>query len=349
MGLTIRVAIANDTVIALEALRRAIATDPAYRLIWTASDGALAVEKALADPPDLMLMDLLMPKVDGVEATRQIMARSPCAILIVTASVHRNTSRVFEAMGAGALDVVKTPALGQTFDGENLAAARPLLDKMATMSVYLGKARRWDMTGQKPAKSAAPLPQIPELIVIGASTGGPKAVAKILSQLPAERDAAVVVVQHIDAQFSTGLAEWLDGQTAMAVRLAKTGDRPKAGTVLVAKGDRHLVMESDRTLSYTSAFSNVIYRPSVDVFFASVAQHWPLLHGAMGKAILLTGMGRDGAKGLSALRAARWETIAESEESCVVYGMPRAAIALGAACQILSIQEISDALIATGR
>ena len=348
--MTIRVAIANDTVIALEALRRAIETNPAYSLIWTAQDGVQAVEKAQQDTPDLILMDLLMPALDGVEATRQIMARSPCAILIVTASVRGNTSKVFEAMGAGALDVVKTPSLGRGFDRGNSAsdrvAAQPLLAKMSTMSAYLGKSQRG--TAERNLLADVKKPSL-ELVAIGASTGGPKALAKILSRMPTERKTAFVVVQHIDAQFAAGLADWLNRQTAMVVRLAKPGDVPAAGTVLVAGGDRHLVMERDRTLSYTDAFSRVVHRPSVDVFFASLAKYWPVATqksgGISGKAILLTGMGRDGAKGLFALRSAGWMTFAESRESCVVYGMPKAAIALDAACKVMSVQAISEALV----
>lgn len=341
----IRVVIANDTVLALEALRRAIATDPTYQLIWTASDGEQAIEKAASDPPDLMLMDLLMPKVDGVEATRQIMARSPCAILIVTASVHRNTSKVFEAMGAGALDVVKTPALGFAFgreQTERLSTARPLLDKMATARAYLGKSSRKVANRRINTVETQQL-ELPELIVMGASTGGPKALAKILEQMPAERQTAMVIVQHIDAQFVSGLTEWLDERSSLPVRLAKTGDRPTAGRVLVAGGNQHLVLRSDRTLAYRKAAASDIHKPSIDIFFTSLAQHWPL-SSTVGKAVLLTGMGRDGAKGLLALRAAKWQTIAESEDSCVVYGMPKAAIELGAANQILNIQAISKVL-----
>ena len=338
----IRVAIANDTVIALEVLRRAIATDPIYKLIWTASDGEQAIEKAASDPPDLMLMDLLMPKIDGVEATRQIMARSPCAILIVTASVHRNTSKVFEAMGAGALDVVKTPALDRAL-GRNLnqtIAAQPLLAKMATARAYIKKSR-WHSARRKTDASQV---QLPRLIAVGASTGGPKALAEILSQMPANSQAAMLVVQHIDAQFAQGLADWLNEQTSMRVRLARTGDRPVAGTVLVAGGNQHLVMRGDRSLAYKDAPPSDIYRPSIDTFFTSLAQCWPLSHFVVGKAVLLTGMGRDGAKGLLALRAAKWKTIAESEDSCVVYGMPKAAVELDAAEQVLNIQAIGRAI-----
>ena len=174
----IKVAIANDTIIALEALRRVIATDPAYQLIWTARDGAEAVALCQRDRPDLMLMDLLMPKMDGVEATRQIMARSPCAILIVTASVHRNTSKVFEAMGHGALDVVKTPSLGLSAI-QSGTARPPLLAKMAIISRFIGQStdKNYTAIAVKRSDQRSPFATAtsPKLIVMGASTGGPKA------------------------------------------------------------------------------------------------------------------------------------------------------------------------------
>jgi len=336
----INVAIANDTLIALEALRRSIATSSAYRLIWTARDGAEAVEKAKRDRPDLILMDLLMPKMDGVEATRQIMSHSPCAILIVTGSVRGNTSRVFEAMGYGALDVVQTPAM--------VTAAQPLLAKMTTVSKLIGKydraARRTD------AVRGAALPARKEhLIVIGASTGGPKALAKIMSQLPSALSAAVVIVQHIDPQFVNGLAEWLDAQSALPIRMAKAGDRPQRGEVLLAGAKGHLAMQSDLAFTYVSTHSpqaaNTVYRPSVDVLFNSVAKYWR----SPGQAVLLTGMGKDGAAGLSALHAAGWDTIAESQQSCVVYGMPRAAVEIGAASRVLRSELIAAELMKTAQ
>ncbi|MEL7331755.1 MAG: chemotaxis response regulator protein-glutamate methylesterase [Cyanobacteria bacterium J06560_2] len=335
----IRVAIANDTLIALTALRRVIATNPAYELVWSATDGAEAVALCKRDTPDLILMDLQMPGLDGVEATRQIMAHSPCAILIVTGSVHRHTSQIFEAMGHGALDVVRTPVLGLQEGGSMDAAARPLLAKMATVTAFIGKSIRRKARVPLPSKSSPQSDSLPPLIAIGASTGGPKAIAQIVSGFPEPFPAAVVIVQHIDQQFAPGLANWLNGQTVLDVRLAEVGDRLLPGRVYVAGSDRHLVMAGDLTLAYTHIHRRTAYCPSVDEFFNSVARHWP----EKGQAALLTGMGSDGANGLGALRAAGWETIAESQESCVVYGMPRAAVENKAASRILPAKEISDA------
>lgn len=340
----IKVAIANDTLMSLEALRRAIATDPSYELIWTAENGTDAVAAAKRDRPDLILMDLLMPGLDGVEATRQIMRRSPCAVLIVTGSVHGNTSKVFEAMGCGALDVVQTPVLGRGSTAESMsAAAQPLLAKMATVTKVIGKfsraARMKSVQSPAPARSRAC-----DLIVIGASTGGPKALAKILGQFSPDLSAAVVIVQHIDVQFADGLADWLNRQSVLPLALAQEGDRPQPGKVLLAQAHGHLMMKRDRTLTYINSHSPKAkgrpYCPSVDVLFESVAQCWP----QPGQAVLLTGMGRDGAVGMSALRQAKWRTIAESQQSCVVYGMPRAAVEIGAALSVLSVDEIARSL-----
>ena len=379
----IKVAIANDTLIALEALRRVIATDSTYRLIWTARDGAEAVAKARRNQPDLILMDLLMPKMDGVEATRQIMAHAPCAILIVTGSVQSNTSRVFEAMGCGALDVVQTPTVLPRFSapppahnatrpssdqlsngietglktgsetglktglktGRELSVvAQPLLAKMVTVSKFIGKYDRFADHLSADAKLGRLAAPERSLIVIGASTGGPKAIAKILSQLPQSLSAAVVIAQHIDPQFVDGLATWLSGQSTLPVSVAKAGDSPTPGKVLLAGAHGHLAMQHSRTFTYLSPESQeavgTIYRPSVDVLFKSVAQYWR----SPGQAVLLTGMGKDGASGLNALRSAGWRTIAESQQSCVVYGMPKAAVDIGAAEKILDCGAIAAAL-----
>ncbi|MEO1386305.1 MAG: chemotaxis-specific protein-glutamate methyltransferase CheB [Cyanobacteria bacterium J06634_6] len=338
----IKVAIANDTLVTLEALRRVIATNAAYKLIWTARDGADAVERCTHNTPDLILMDLSMPGLDGVEATKRIMARSPCAILIVTASINSNTARIFEAMGHGALDVVATPVLGpKTTPGTIAAAAQPLLTKMATVSAFIGKSIRRSSRYRESERESAVSHRPRPLIVIGASTGGPKAIAQIVSHLPATLSAGVVVIQHIDQQFSSGFADWLNIQSQLPVRIAKAGEHIQPGQILVAGTNEHLVMKRDRTLAYMGTQSPTVYRPSVDVFFRSVAQHWP----SPGQAVLLTGMGQDGAQGLHALQTTGWQTIAESKDSCVVYGMPRAAVELGAADQVLSVSAITKALI----
>ena len=319
-----RIAIVNDMVLAVEALRRVLLRVPEHQIAWIAYTGTEAVRKCADDRPDLILMDLVMPEMDGVEATRQIMQRFPCAILIVTANVQHSSAKVFEAMGQGALDAVSTPVLGSL---EALEESQLLLSKINTIGKLIGKSRF------EPARSS--------LVVIGASTGGPKAIITILSQLPANFESAIVIVQHVDVQFAMGMVDWLDQQTPLQVQKAMNGDRPMKGTVLFACTNDHLCLQPNGTLAYTQHPINYPYRPSVDVFFKSVAQHW----AERGTAILLTGMGRDGAEGLKALRQKGWQTIAQSEASCVVYGMPKAAIEINAAVDVLSPDAIATALL----
>ncbi len=336
-----RIAIVNDMVMAVEALKRVLMTVPGYEIAWIARDGADAVACCARDTPDLILMDLLMPVMDGVEATRQIVKQSPCAILIVTASVDENAGKVFEAMGYGARDAVNTPILG--IQG-NADTATPLLAKIAMMSKLIGKSNQPLISKPQPAKIAPTPPSrtlLPPLVAIGSSTGGPKALAAILSRLPADFGAAIAIVQHVDMQFSAGLVDWLDRQTPLTVRLAATGDRLEKGIVLVAGTNDHLSLRSDLTLHYIKEPADYPYRPSVDVFFKSLAQSWH----QKATAVLLTGMGQDGAEGLSVLRAKGWHTIAQDEQSSAVYGMPKAAAQLNAAVEILPPGSIADVLV----
>lgn len=335
----IRAAIVNDLPMAVAALRRALDAAPGVEVAWTAKDGAEAVEQCARDVPDVILMDLIMPVMDGVEATRRIMRESPCAILVVTATVSGNAGKVFEAMGHGALDAVATPVLGPEGD---VSGGEELLRKIFTIAKLLSRPG-----GPQGRAAPAPAPRPPEgrpgLAVIGASTGGPKAVADILAGMPRDLDAALVVVQHVDMRFADGLAEWLGSQSPLPVRVAGDGQGLAPGVVHVAGTNDHLVLRPDLTLGYQADPVDYPYRPSVDTFFESVARYWP----CPGVAALLTGMGRDGAKGLLALRRAGWTTIAQDQATCVVYGMPKAAVEMGAARLVLPLPDIARAMCDT--
>jgi two-component system response regulator WspF len=324
-----RIGIVNDMRAACEALRRVVDSLPDHSVAWTAADGVEAIAMAKRDRPDLILMDLLMPHMDGAQATRQIMATAPCAILVVTATVSGNISLVYDAMGYGALDAVDTPMLGPS--GE-VSGAGALIEKINTIAKIVG------VTGEprRPARAAAAAGP-PRLLVVGASTGGPKAVSDLLTPLPREWNVAVIVVQHVDVAFAPGLAKWLGDRTGRPVRVAENGHHPLAGDVLLAGTNDHLVLTRSGALEYRVEPRDVFFRPSVDVFFDSVADHWP----QTGTAVLLTGMGRDGARGLLKLRERGWHTIAQSEASCVVFSMPRAAIEAGAACDVLAIDDMA--------
>jgi chemotaxis response regulator CheB len=330
-----KIGIVNDLPMAAEALRRVVALAPEHQVVWIAKDGAEAVELCAKKKPDLVLMDLIMPGMDGVEATRRIMASTPCTILIVTVSVDTNASRVFDAMGYGALDAVDTPALGS---GDLLAGAAPLLAKINTIRRLVG-----DGTGLRnavtPVRSAPTSRQT--LVAIGASAGGPAALSVVLGGLPRYFAASIVIIQHVDERFAAGMAEWLGQHSALPVQLAKDGDHLLPGTVLLAGTGDHLALTTPDRLGYTAEPRDFAYRPSVDVFFQSVSRRWT--GDAVG--VLLTGMGADGAQGLKALRAKGHYTIAQDQATCAVYGMPKAAAAANAAVDILPLKDIAPRLV----
>jgi two-component system, chemotaxis family, response regulator WspF len=344
-----RIAIVNDLQIATEVLRRVVCSHPGYSVAWTAADGAEAVRQCQKDTPDCILMDLLMPGMNGAEATRQIMQRSPCPILVVTATVAGNYSLVCEALSHGAFDAVSTPVLGNNTPAQ---AGAPLLAKLTNVDRIRS---RIDAQAESPHPAApdsarhpqAEIPQLP-LVAIGASTGGPNALQTILSRWPNVFPASVLIVQHISADFADSLVAWLSNNCPLTVRRASDGDRPQAGVVLVAGTDDHLVMKPDHTLIYTKEPIDNPFRPSVDVLFKSLARHW--LRPSI--AVLLTGIGQDGARGLLDLRRAGWHTIAQDQQTSVVYGMPQAASKFNAAVQVLPVGEIGTAIaqhLNTGR
>ncbi|RIJ11580.1 chemotaxis response regulator protein-glutamate methylesterase [Pseudomonas sp. 91RF] len=330
-----KIAIVNDMPLAVEALRRALAFEPAHQVVWVANNGAEAVRLCAENTPDLILMDLIMPVMDGVEATRRIMAESPCAIVIVTVDRQQNVHRVFEAMGHGALDVVDTPALGA---GNAQQAAAPLLRKILNIGWLIGEKTAHARPAQTTPRSSA---SCQRLVAIGSSAGGPAALEVLLKGLPRNFSAAIVLVQHVDQVFAAGMAEWLASASGLDVRLAREGEPPQAGAVLLAGTNHHIRLLKNGTLAYTAEPVNEIYRPSIDVFFESVANYWN--GDAVG--VLLTGMGRDGAQGLKLMRQQGYLTIAQDQQSSAVYGMPKAAAAIDAAVEIRPLEKIAPRLL----
>jgi len=331
----VRIGIVNDLSGIAELLKRIVGADPLNRVVWIARNGAEAVDLCAKDTPDLILMDIVMPVMDGVESTRRIMAASPCAILIVTGSMTSTASPIFEAMGHGALDAVDTPFLG---DGSMEARAAPLLAKIATISRLVADKRGRRVMPLRGRSS--PADRFDRLIAIGASAGGPAALATILGDLPEDFPAAIVIVQHVDRQFAEGMAAWLNDCTALRVRVATEDDRPVVGEVLLAGTNDHLALKTADRVGYTAEPTDYVYRPSVDVFFQSACRLW---RGDV-VGVLLTGMGRDGALGLKALRDRGHYTIAQDQATSAVYGMPKAAATINAAVDILPAGRIAAKL-----
>jgi two-component system response regulator WspF len=343
-----RIAVVNDLM--SESLCQIILSVPDYDIAWVTHDGAEAVRKCASDCPDLVLMDPDIQGMDGVEATRRIMKATPCPILIVTSKVEDNAAKVFKAIGYGALDAVNTPLPGN--DEQAQRSREALLKKIVTIIKLQSGTRTPPKTKSFRSKTGSFRSKtesfrsliaqlLPPLIVIGSSTGGPKMLVKVLSRFPKNLKAAIVIVQHLDQEFSFGLAEWLNMQTLLQVRVATRGARPEQGIVDVAGTNDHLILTAGLTFTYTPEPQGNPYRPSVDVFFKSVAKHWP----DKGCAVLLTGMGRDGATELANLRKLGWHTITQDKTTSVVYGMPKAAKELNAAVEILPIEKISSAIL----
>lgn len=334
----VRVLIADDSTLVRLVLRDLLGRDPEIEIVAEVRDGAQAVEETRRLRPDLILMDVRMPVLDGLAAISEIMADCPTPILVLSASIQAGASQeAFEAIRHGALDVLAKPQgiTGEAFE----AIAGQLIEKVKTL------ARVRVIHHFRRRKSASPFPpsttEPRDLLAIGASTGGPPAVLRLLKDLPAETGARVLIVQHIASGFAAGFAEWLDRETPLQVRLARSGDELLPGMALVAPSEAHLEIRGGRVHLTPGATVNSC-RPSVDVLFHSLALS-PL--AARTAAVLLTGMGRDGAEGLAALRRRGAYTIAQDEGSCAIFGMPRAAIELGAVIETLSLNDIPSRLL----
>jgi len=338
----VRVLVVEDSLTVRMHLCDLLQADPAFDLVGQAEDGKQAIELCLALRPDVISLDMMMPVMSGLAATEYIMAYCPTPILVVSSSVNRGELfRTYEALAAGALDVIEKPHPGQErWDQHYLS----MLKLVARIKVITHMRGRRAASGPS-APAAAVTPQAAQqrlrLVAIGASTGGARALVDVLGALPGDFPLPLLVVIHIAEPFGRAFVDWLDDHCALEVRLAQHGQPvPARGVVLAAPG-LHLQLRAGRQVCERGP-ERLSCRPSVDVLFESVAQEY----GAGAAAVLLTGMGQDGARGMLALRQAGGLTIAQDEASCVVYGMPREAALLGAAQRILPLAEIGPALAA---
>lgn len=338
----IRVLVVDDSAVMRKLLSMVLSRDPQIEVVATAMDGVMALQKLVRFQPDVVTLDLEMPRMDGLDFLRQIVAQSETPVLVVSAHTTRGAAQTVAALAMGAVDVVAKPE--DALRGGLEAMAQELVAKVRAVA-----GRRW----RRPALRQAPrYPRLKatdqgiarRIVAIGVSTGGPAALGYLLPRLPPDLGAAVVIVQHMPEGFTAMLAARLNQACALPVREARDGERLRQGHVYLAPGGRHLRVASlpEGPALVLAAGSPVSWHcPSVDVLFMSVAAEF----GPRAVGVLMTGMGDDGAAGLDAIRHARGKTIAQDEESSVVFGMPRAAILRGAAEDIQPLDALPDAIV----
>jgi two-component system chemotaxis response regulator CheB len=328
----IRVLVADDSELFRELLARVISAEAGLDVVALAADGNAAAAHARTLKPDVITMDLNMPDADGFSGIARIMAETPTPILVLTA--NREEAVGFRALSLGALDILEKPQATTDLDdyGRLLRSRLRLLAGVKVIRHVRGLRER--PAGSPRATGRA------DLVVIGASLGGPRALATLLRGLPSTFPAPIAVVQHIADGFTEGLASWLASESRLDVREAADGDLLRPGRVLVAPTGRHLLV-ADGVARLSDAPPVDTFRPSVNPLFVSAARSY----GSRACGVILTGMGRDGAEGLKAIKAAGGPTLAQDEATSAVFGMPRAAIELGAAERVLPLEDIARALL----
>lgn len=331
----IRVIVADDSAVVADILTAVLEQDPEIRVVGRAKNGAEAVDLVKALRPDLLLLDVCMPVMDGIQATAAIMAACPVPILVVAASVNESTNVAFKAIQAGAVDVVEKPALTLTADYARLDLIRHVKLVSRVTPVRRGRAGL-------PLRCTPPPESADRVVAIAASTGGPPALAHVLGALGGGFPSPILVVQHISPGFLEGFVEWLGSVVPMPVCIAERGEEPEPGRVHLAPEGCHLGLDVRGRLVISRDPPRDGHRPSGTVLFESVAEAC----GPYGVGVLLTGMGRDGADGLKALRDAGGRTICQDEATSVIWGMPKAGVEVGAAERVLPLEAIPAGILA---
>ncbi len=336
----IRVLIVDDSMFMRAAIKKVLGDAGGFEIVGQARDGQEAIDKVVELRPQVVTMDYNMPRLNGAAAVREIMKQCPTPVIMFSAHTRQGARETFEALAAGAVDFCTKPS-GEV--SANLAAAeQELINKLRVAA----EARPRAMAPITAAKPTGPIrmatlpPTGPRLVLIAISTGGPAALSRVIPSLPADTRFATLVVQHMPAQFTAALAERLDSLSAVSVREARDGDLPRPGLVLIAPGDRHVEFDPDGKLRLVDGPLVHGCRPAADVTMKSAAP----VYGRRLIGVVMTGMGKDGAEGMTAIKRVDGKTMAQDQETSVIFGMPRASIEAGVVDDVVPLDDIAGRL-----
>jgi two-component system chemotaxis response regulator CheB len=342
----IRVLVVDDSPLMCKILTNMINCDPQILVAAVANNGKEAVDLVPSLKPDIITMDMDMPVMDGFEATKKIMADHPTPVLIVASTVFKTgMERVFKAISHGALDVIDKSELelvGNKKSGEALISKIKFLTGVRVTDRPLAKSRLERTTPDL----KAPMKEVSDKIVsIVASTGGPQALLEILKRLPEDFPCGITIVQHITSGFLPGLVDWLTKECKIRVKIGEDSEEIKPGVAYIAPDDVHMKVESGGKIILSEEPTHKGHRPSGDILLESVAK----TYGKGSVAAILTGMGRDGAMGIKAVKQFHGKTIAQDEKSCVVFGMPKVAIEMNVIDKVLPLGKIAEEIVSMVR
>jgi two-component system, chemotaxis family, protein-glutamate methylesterase/glutaminase len=332
-----RVLITDDSLFMRAAIKKLLERDGRFEVIGEAKNGQDAVDKVRALKPDVCTMDFNMPVLDGISALREIMRVQPTPVVMLSAHTREGARETIDALREGAVDFVTKPS------GEVSAELGEVAPRLVAKLLAASQAKLAAPASVRPAL-AVEAPHGLRVAVIAVSTGGPAALSRLLPALPAGAPLALLIVQHLPAGFTAPLAERLDGMCAFEVREAAEGDRPDAGVALIAPGDRHLDIHSDGRVHIVEGPELNGVRPSADITMRAAAR----IFGRRAVGVVMTGMGRDGADGIRAIKQAGGATLVQDQASSVIYGMPRAAVETGCVDRTVSLEHLAEALAQIG-
>ncbi|MCE9576237.1 MAG: chemotaxis response regulator protein-glutamate methylesterase [Deltaproteobacteria bacterium] len=339
----LRVVITDDSMFMRAAIAKTLGASGQFEVVGQARDGHDALDKVLALAPDVVTMDFNMPGWTGADTVREIMAKKPTPVVMFSAHTKAGARETFEALAAGAVDFVAKPG------GEVSTDLAKIADELVRKLIAAASARPRVPTAPIRRPTTGPIgftgtttltPGLPRLCVIAVSTGGPAALSRLVPALPGDIRFGVIIVQHMPAHFTAALAERLDADSALTVREAQAGDRPMPGLCLIAPGDRHVEFDDRGLITLHDGPLVNGCRPAADVTMLSAAR----VYGRRTIGVVMTGMGKDGAAGVRAIKQAEGKTLAQDQDSSVIFGMPKAAIETGAIDDVAPLDELAARL-----